>query len=220
MIKYIAISYLFCITCFLVSCLKNPKKALWLIFIYILCALFFDFFHEIESKEKNILNGIFTICEFAVFAYFFYLIIDIPFAKKIIPISSIVILAVLITTFIRADKKSFDSFSASLESVVVIIFCLIYFFGQISKPQTYFIYTVPYFWIVLGILIYMSSTLFLFILAGSLSQQELQKYWVITTISNIISNIIFGIGFLMNRFTIHHSISDQSSNHNDILKSP
>ena len=219
MIEYIGISYVLCIVCFLISCLKNPKKGLWLVFVYILCSFAFDFIHQISSEEKNTLNGVFTIFEFAIFSYFFNLIINITLAKKVMSITSIIILAILIIIFIRADKRSFDSFSASLESVVVIIYCVIYFFEQISRPQTNFIYTLPYFWIVLGILIYMSSTLFLFIVASNLSDQEFQKYWIITGVSNVVSNIIFGVGFLMNRFT-HNSISDQSQNPNDILESP
>ena len=221
LIRYIiGISYLLCITCFLISCLKNPKKGLWLVFVYLLCSLAFDFIHQFSSEDTNILNGVFTIFEFAVFAYFFNLIINIPLAKRVMSFTSIIVLTILIILFIRANKRNFDSFSASLESVIIIIYCLIFFFEQISKPQTYFLYTLPYFWIVLGILIYMASTLFLFILAGNLSDEEFRKYWIINSISNIISNIIFGIGFLMNRFTVHNSISDQSQNPNDILKSP
>ncbi len=58
-------------------------------------------------------------------------------------------------------------------------------------------------------MIYMSSTLFLFILANNLTEKELQKYWIINNLSNIITNIIFCIAFLVNRFVPQNPSSEK-----------
>jgi len=162
--------------------------------------------------------GVFSIIEYAMFAYFFYLSIDSKFIKKIILIISLVILALLTVTFLKADKKSFDSITSSVESIAIIGLSLIYFFEQISKPQKQFIYSTPNFWIVLAFMIYMSGTLFLFIIANNLSEKEFHKYWVINNASNVITNLIFCIAFLVNRFASPNPLFEKP--YEDVLEKP
>ena len=103
-----------------------------------------------------------------------------------------------IQNFIKSQNSSFDSIPASIESILITIFCLLYLFEQISKPQEYFLYSSPNFWIVLAFFIYMSGTLFLFIVSSSITAQEKDQYWVINNICNIITNILVSIAFIIN----------------------
>ena len=75
-----------------------------------------------------------------------------------------------------------------------------YFYEQISgTPNDLLIYASPNFWVVLAFLVYMSATLFLFIITSSLSKNEQNRYWFIANFSSIIFNIFLSIAFILNR---------------------
>jgi hypothetical protein len=96
-----------------------------------------------------------------------------------------------------------------VESILIIILCLIYLYEQIDKPQNYFIYSSPNFWVILGFLSYMAGTLFLFIISNSLPWSERLKFWVINNICNIFKNILFSIAFLINYFNYKYPTIDK-----------
>ena len=197
------LSYVIPIVLFLLFCFKKAKIGLWVIFFYLLLSFAVDFFTGVSKfghENARSITSIFTICEFAMLASFFYLSFSNQTFKKITLYIIPVVLIFFVVNFVNSNKKDFDSTSASIESITLIIFSIAYFFGEISKPQPYLIYSSPDFWIVLAILIYMSSTLFLFIIANNLSPQEKEKYWVINRVSNFITNVIFCIAFVRNKY--------------------
>jgi uncharacterized BrkB/YihY/UPF0761 family membrane protein len=59
----------------------------------------------------------------------------------------------------------------------------------------------PGFLIVIAMLLYVAFTLFLFIIANKLSEDEMAKYWrSITVYNNILTNLLFSVAFLLYRF--------------------
>ena len=152
-----------------------------------------------SKKNEYAVQAIFTIVEYSLVSTFIYLSLSNPFLKKVILFISILFLTYAVINFVRTDKKQFDSIPSSIEDILIIAFCIFYLFEQISKPEITFIYASPNFWIVLAFLVYMSATLFLFIITSSLSQEEKNKYWIINHISNTITNIFLSIAFINNR---------------------
>jgi len=218
--KLMFLSYLLCITFFLVFCIRKPKRELYIIFIYILYSLGFDFVRSSITAEKTgfFVSSLFTIGELLILSYFFYIILQSPVLKRIILILSGIVLLTMIITLIRTEKKGFDSLPASLESITFILYSVFYFFEQINKPQQIFIYSSPNFWLVLGIMMYTAATLFLFIMANNLSENELNKYWIINNISNILTNFSFSIAFLQNRYVSRVPLYNKPFNSNDSLE--
>jgi len=53
------------------------------------------------------------------------------------------------------------------------------------------------FWIIVAFFLYLSSTLFLFILAAKLSKHERDYYWNINFTFNILKNVLFAIAFVI-----------------------
>ncbi|MDP4213028.1 MAG: hypothetical protein Q8918_18890 [Bacteroidota bacterium] len=58
----------------------------------------------------------------------------------------------------------------------------------------------PVFLIVIALLLYVASTLFLYIIANRLTAREMEQYWGINHVSNILTNVIFAAAFLLFRF--------------------
>ncbi|MBS1599594.1 MAG: hypothetical protein JST75_15320 [Bacteroidetes bacterium] len=200
--------------------MKKSSRALWVICIYSLLELFTDILGStpwgIERRFE--IFGIFQIVEYAMFAYFFYLSIQGALARKLLVIISVLVLLALIFAFTKSKKEGFDSITASVVSIAIIVLSLIYFYEQISKPQNTYIYSSPNFWIVIALMVYMSSTLFLFIISNNLSVNEMKKYWAINNISSLVSNIIFCIAFLVSRFGSKNPIFENP--YEDVLKKP
>ena len=207
-------SYLIPIIFFLAFSLKKAGWELWVIFFYVLLSLATDILimrSNFGQQHSNQFIGLFTICEFTIFAAFFIASITKKPLRRIVQIVSILVLLFLVYSYFNSSNEKFDSIAGSTESVTLIAFSVVFLFGEINKPLPYDMYASPNFWIILAILIYMASTLFLFIIASDLTDQEKGKYWIINSISSIISNVIFGIGFFKGRKLGQNSIFEKSS---------
>jgi hypothetical protein len=83
--------------------------------------------------------------------------------------------------------------SITVENIIIIIFCLFYFYEEISIPQSAFIYSTPAFWLIAGILIYSAGTFFLFMFSDNLSDDEWNKWVTINYVFTILKNGCFGL---------------------------
>ena len=100
--------------------------------------------------------------------------------------------------FKNFQATEFDSISTGLECILFISFSIIYLYERISKVDG-FVYDLPEFWVVFGIIIYFSGNFFIFIFAqNSLNQNSFKETFnTINAISSIIENIMFLIAFII-----------------------
>jgi hypothetical protein len=151
-----------------------------------------DFLVEISLR-------VFTVFEYLLFATFLYLVIKSSLFKKLIIGLSLVFLIVTFYNYNKSPNSSFDSVPVSIESILLIIYCLYYFFERMNEPQVTFIYSAYHFWVVIGILIYLSASFFLFMQADNLSQTDKKSFWIIAVLSNSLKNIFFTIAFVIKK---------------------
>lgn len=86
---------------------------------------------------------------------------------------------------------------SAIASVIIIILCLCYFIVSMKPTLEPVNVLTPLFLIVVAIFIYVTSTLFLFLIANKLSAKEMENYWRINDISNILTNIILATAFYL-----------------------
>ena len=98
--------------------------------------------------------------------------------------------------------------------------CILYFFERIRKPDSLFIYNTFDFWIVTGILIYLSGTFFIFMFSSNLSQEEFLKYWFINYIFNAIKNILFGLGIYVYGRSQRKAVEKNPFDYYSVLENP
>lgn len=140
----------------------------------------------------------FTVMEYTLFSLFLYLSIKSKLIKKVIVgAAPLFIISVLYFFFNKNQSNNFDAIPASLESILIIVFCVCFFFEQIRDMEVSFVYSSKTFWIIVAILIYMSATFFLFISTQYFTQEERKTYWFINYISNIIKNLLLVIAFII-----------------------
>ena len=101
------------------------------------------------------------------------------------------------TYFVLALRPKLDSFPIGIETILIFIFSFFYFFEQMNDTTNLFIYSKPSFWSVLGILLYLSGSFFIYIFANQISAKELSKYWTITNIASIVKNMLFVVAIFI-----------------------
>jgi hypothetical protein len=186
---------------FLIFLKRNKERKLWVVFVYVVLSFLTDFTLSALPKDapsKFFLFSFFTVMEYTFFSLFLYLSFKSKRIKQVIAFAApVFFLLVLYFVFNKNKSNDFDAIPATMESTLIIIFCVCFFFEQIRDMEVSFIYSSKTFWIIVAILIYMSATFFLFISAQYFTQEERKAYWFINSISNVIKNILLAIAFII-----------------------
>ena len=173
---------------------------LWVILFY--CAYSFSnntkvMYDSDHGRNSFFLFYVFTIVEYLLFAIFIYTVLGRPVLRKALIVCSALFTSFCLFNIFSQPKYHFDSLQTSIESLILLIFCILFFFEQINKPQVVFIYSSYKFWIVTGILIYLAATFFLYGFAASLPKGVANEYWPINYFSNILRNVFFTVALLI-----------------------
>jgi hypothetical protein len=178
---------------------RNKQGGFWVILLYCIISFLTDstYSHLQSASERFYVFVSFTIVEYTLFSLFLYLSLKEKTFRTVLLVSSLLFYAVALFNFTSKKEESFDSLSASVEGILVIIYSIFFLYEQIKDPTIFFIYQSKKFWIILALLIYCSSTLFLFIYAATFPQQS--SYWNINNIFDIIKNILFCVSFVMKK---------------------
>lgn len=189
---------------------RNKQGGFWVIFFYCLISFLSDnIFHYLEYKVNVFyLSAAFTICEFSLISLFIYLSLKNKKFKLVILIGAPIFFSIAIINILNGGTGTFfDSLAASAESILSIIYSIFFLYEQLTDQEVIYVYYLKKFWIVLAVLLYFSSTLFLFIYAETLTKQEYNNYWSINNIFNILKNILFSVAFIMKKSDkAHHSL--------------
>jgi hypothetical protein len=141
----------------------------------------------------------FTFVEFTIFFLFIYTNLQGRKLKYIPLIGALIFYPIAILNFIKGGQEGFDSVPASLESVLIISYCILLLYEQINDPKIIFVYNTKKFWVIIAFFLYFSSTLFLFLVARNFTQTEHEKYWAINNFFEILKNILLSISFIMKK---------------------
>ncbi|OJW60485.1 MAG: hypothetical protein BGO55_28390 [Sphingobacteriales bacterium 50-39] len=182
---------------------RNKQEGLQVIFAYCLFSFAMEFLAPLLKNVFHVngfyLYSAFTIIEYFLLTIFLYRSIKDPRLRYVPIIGSLAFLGMVVASFVHNRSSNFDSPSASGENVLIIIYSIIFLYGQIKDPSILFVYYTKKFWVVIAFFIYFSATLFLFLYASNFSTQEHKNYWYINNIFDIIKNIFFCIAFSMKK---------------------
>lgn len=211
--KISILSALLPITLFLLFCFKCNKRGLWVIFLYTVLSFLFDVFLVSSPwalENRYLVWNIFAILEYCMLSYFYYLIINNRLIKLIIVIFSAVYLIAFFLLVSSSDER-FNSILSALSSVFMLFLSLTFFVVTMKSSQEPVNLFSPIFLIVIALLLYVASTLFLYIIANRLTTKEMEQYWSINHVSNILTNIIFAAAFLLFRFQKNNPIPERTT---------
>jgi hypothetical protein len=154
-----------------------------------------------------LLYDFFTLIEFLLFGSFLHLQLRSNTAKKLLRILSILFtvcyVAFTIYTKSFANISSIplnavviDSIPIGVETIILLPFAFYFLYERTNDTTTLFIYNTYQFWIVLGIVLYLAGSFFIYIFTNYLSPKEVYKYWVITNIFSILRSCFFVLAII------------------------
>jgi len=191
---------------FLLFLNRNKENKLWVIFLYVALSLVTDYSYDIinhitgdEKKTNFYVSSCFTIIEFTLCTLFIFYNINARSLKNIVLICSGLFFPVSVFNLFQKGIADFDSLTASVECILIIFFSILFLYDQIREPELVFIYTSKKFWIIVAVLLYLSSTLFLFMYAAEFTKREKNYYWSINFTFNILKNLLFAVAFLLKK---------------------
>ena len=109
---------------------------------------------------------------------------------------------------LKKSKKSIDTFPIGFETILVLVFTFYFFYEQLKESVTP-IYDQFFFWIAIGIIVYLCGSFFMYILGNDIPRKQLEEYWFITFIFESIKNLFFvmaGVVFLKRSKSVRKTV--------------
>lgn len=180
---------------------KKLDASVWLLFCYCLFNSLTNFVSEQASNKFNYyLYALFTLIEYSVFAYFIFSNIRKKMFRRIIFYASVSFLAFNIFHTLTSKQKGLDSVPIAIETILLFLFCFYYLYIQMSEIEETFIYNQYQFWIIIGIMVYLGGSFFIYIFANiETLRRTIHEFWFLTYVFYIIKNVLFAIGIFFLR---------------------
>jgi len=153
-----------------------------------------NFIIAITSTKNTFLYEGFTLVEFVLFIFFIYSQLKNKTGRVAIVVSTIAFAVFfLMYTYFGKAVKGIDSIPIGVETIIILGFSFYYLYHRMNDTTTLFIYNTHQFWVILGIVLYLAGSFFIYIFASYLRNYNLEDYWFITNIFSILKNIFFSI---------------------------
>jgi len=172
------------------------NQTIWLLAIYCSINSLTNFICAYTSYDIDYYAyGMFTLIEYGIFSAFIFYNLQNKLHKKIILLLSVsfVIYSAYHTFF--SKPKGLDSIPIGIETILLFLYCFFYLFSQMNiiDEKEIFIYRKHQFWVIIGIMLYLGGSFFIYILANNISRDILDQYWFLTYVFYILKNIFFAI---------------------------
>jgi hypothetical protein len=157
------------------------------------CLLIFLLLFFGDLIPRKILDPGYTLLEFSFFAALIFQQLKIKRQKILVVILSLAFCCFHIIYFISREKKGFDSIPIGIEAILIFVFIFLFFYEQLKDATSTPIYDNYFFWIAVGLFIYLGSSFFIYLTATTLHQKEIDQYWFLTYITETIKNLLLTV---------------------------
>jgi hypothetical protein len=183
---------------------RSQSRENWVVFLFVIFSILQQAAFVIGYKTNNLevvqLISFFNPLTYLIFIYFFFLQVLVgPFNKKLILTCTITYATLQLIPILFETTSTITSIITTVNTVFILLFCLLYFFEQIRFPKTMFIYTQSSFWSIVGFLVFTAGTFFIFWYNNIIKQSEVfeNQYIIIHALIFIIRNLLFSIAFVI-----------------------
>ena len=151
------------------------------------------------GKSNLFAFHIYQVFEFCFVSYFYSVSVK-GLMSKLFPYLVLIFTALCIFNFFYIQKghSQFNSYTRSLEAIIIIIYAVIYLLKQSSTENSYRFGDLPDNWVNIALLIFYSCTFFVFAFANQLLTEGLFVNFIAWTSYNavlLLENILFSIAF-------------------------
>lgn len=182
---------------------KNKTKELWVIHLYLLFSVLRQIIIQLlsinNSEIVDIISELNPLTNFCFIGYFFYYANENKLDKRFIVLISILYIPTQFFQFLLELSSTSLSIISTINTLIVLGFCMAYYYNLLKKPNITFIYLQSNFWCTSGLFLFSSGTFFVFWynLIYNNSDAFNQQYVYIHAFIYIVRNIFFSIAFLI-----------------------
>jgi len=134
---------------------------------------------------------IYTLIEYFFFTTLIFQQLKLKWQRTVVIILSVGFFIFQVLNYLFATKKTLDSVPIGIETILIFIFIFFFLYEQLRDVKGVPIYDNYFFWISIGLFIYLGGSFFIYLLADSLTPTEIVKYWFFTYVVEIIKNSLF-----------------------------
>lgn len=139
----------------------------------------------------------YTLLEYSSLTFFLWTYIEDRFFRNLIFLASSFFIVFLILFFSFSKIERLDSVAIGIESVILMIYTVSFFYIELKKISDLPVYENVSFWIVVGVLVYIAFTFFFNILANNLDGVNSKKYFFYSYLGDIFKNILFTVAVVL-----------------------
>jgi hypothetical protein len=182
---------------------KKRSSELWVINFYTIFSILRQIAIQILSNSHpnivNVLSALNPLTNFIFIAYYFYIANEQKLDKKFIFLISLLYIPTQFFQFFLSLNNSSQSIISTINTLIILGFCMAYYYNQLKNPNITFIYLHPNFWITSGLFLFSSGTFFVFWF-NQIYKNDTDftfQYVYIHAIIYIIRNFCFSIALLI-----------------------
>lgn len=190
-------SYLLLPLTFLITLLRTRKTILFFVYGIIFFLINFFLYLYTNLTLQKLYSNSYTFLEYLFFTWVLWKEIRNRKLRYTMLILSVLFFTFQAFYFFNSSIIHIDSIPVGVETILLFVYILFFFYQYFKEIDTRYIYNEPCFWFSFGILIYLGGSFFFNILAGHLSEEEMHKYWYVTYIAEVIKNILFTVAMIM-----------------------
>lgn len=195
-------SYLLLPLFFLFSKFKKDKTVIVLAIYGLLFFFFLNFYYDFPKSFRKVQQSLYTLLEYSFFAYILWHSIQNIKIRKIIVSLSITFFVFQVIYLLISKPQKIDSVPIAVETILLFVYAFVFFQQSFKYNLNLNLYQYANFWLVVGILIYLGSSFFFNILGNHVTQEQMDDYWHLTFIPEILKNILFALVILGSPFKI------------------
>ena len=156
-----------------------------------------DNIHRDNHLLRRFLINSFTFFEYFFLALFLWINLASKKARKVLVILSSLFFLFLIYFYISSHFSRIDSIPIGIESIIIISFSFYFFYEKIKSPTLNYIYNDYRFWILIGMILYLAGSFFIYIYGEQLDPVAWKKFRYLTVVFYIIRSLFFIIGIVI-----------------------
>jgi len=180
---------------------KARKEApLTLITVYVFLDSSLNILDKIFPELYLYVWSSFTLIEYCIFTYILSTTITKKYIKKTVFYLSVCFIVFSVIYNIITHFKKFDSIPVGVETILILLFSFYYLYEQMNNTTNLFIYNKYQFWIIIGFMIYLAGSFFVFIFTSGLNNSNsplLNQYWTFTNGFYFLMLILFSISLIL-----------------------
>ena len=176
--------------------------------IFFFLNLFFPFFEK--QGLLKIYYTAYTFLEYVLFTYIIWVKIKSKSFKILVASLSLLFFVFQVFHYYTVKIKVLDSIPIGIETILIFIYIIFYFYEQFKQPSNSYLYQNYMFWIAFGIMIYLGGSFFFNILADYITQRIIE-HWPLTYIADILKSLFFLYGLLLFKSKHNGDYNNKSS---------